>query len=96
MSPLNERTASLAARMGEVRPRSLVPVALTMTDGTLVRGMLHRAQGTRTLDYLNHQAETFVAITDATLERGGDVEEVAFIAINKSHITRVIEAADVD
>ena len=28
-----------------------------MVDGTRIRGMLHRAPGTRTLDYLNRQAE---------------------------------------
>jgi hypothetical protein len=76
------------------RPRELQEVALVMIDGTEVRGMLHRAHGTRTLDFLNRQSEAFVAMTDALLHRNGETEEVSFIALNKTHILRVIEAAD--
>ena len=35
-------------------------------------------------------------MTDATLTRGESVEYVSFIALNKLHVLRVIEAADVD
>jgi hypothetical protein len=87
------QSLSLAARVTE-SPRDLQEVALIMVDGTEIRGMLHRAPGTRTLDYLNRQAETFVAMTNAILTRGEQVEGVSFIAINKIHIVRVIEAAD--
>jgi len=76
------------------RARDLQEVALTMIDGTEIRGILHRTQGTRTLDYLNHQAEGFVAMTDAELVRDGRTELVPFLAINKSHILRLIEGAD--
>jgi hypothetical protein len=93
MSSLSERT--LGARLPE-RARALQEVALMLSDGTEVRGILHRTQGTRTLDYLNHQAEAFVAMTDATLFSGERTENVAFIAINKAHIVRVIEAAEED
>jgi hypothetical protein len=97
MTSLAERTgASLAARMPSERPRELQEVALVMVDGTEVRGMLHRAHGTRTLDFLNRQSEAFVAVTDAILSRGDDAEHVSFIALNKAHILRVIEAADAD
>ena len=65
-----------------------------LSDGTEIRGVLHRTQGTRTLDYLNHQAEAFVAMTDAMLYSGERTENVAFIAINKAHIVRLIEAGD--
>ncbi len=92
MSSLADRT-SLAARMQD-RPRELQEVSLVLIDGTEVRGMLHRAHGTRTLDFLNRQSETFVAMTNAVLYRGEDAEEVSFIALNKAHILRVIEAAD--
>jgi hypothetical protein len=97
MSNLSERThgASLSARLPE-RPRDLQEVALMLVDGTEIRGVLHRTQGTRTLDYLNRQAEAFVAMTNAMLFHGDDVEQVSFIAINKAHIVRVIEAADAD
>jgi hypothetical protein len=92
MSSLSERT-TLAARVVE-RPRELQEVALIMVDGTELRGMLHRAHGSRTLDFLNRQSETFVAMTDAVLSRGDSFEHVSFIAVNKAHIVRVLEAAD--
>jgi uncharacterized protein DUF6812 len=95
VSSLSERALSLAERMTD-RPRDLQEVALHMVDGTEIRGMLHRAHGSRTLDFLNHQAESFVAMTDATLFNGDRAEHVSFIAINKAHVMRVVEASDVD
>jgi uncharacterized protein DUF6812 len=92
MSSIANRT-SLASRLTE-QPRELQEVALVMIDGSEVRGMLHRAHGSRTLDFLNRQSETFVAMTDAVLYRGEEAEEISFIAINKAHILRVIEAVD--
>jgi len=88
---LSERTHSVAARLPD-RLRDLQEVALVMVDGTEIRGVLHRAHGSRTLDYLNRQAEGFVAMTDAALVRDGCTELVAFVAINKAHILRLIEA----
>jgi hypothetical protein len=88
-----ERAVGLAARMGE-RPRDLQKVALVMLDGTQITGVLHRAPGTRTLDYLNRQAEAFVAMTDATVTRAEHTEQISFIAINKIHILRVVEDTD--
>ena len=85
----------LSARVTE-RPRELQEVALIMADGTEARGMLHRAHGSRTLDFLNRQAEGFVAMTDVMLTRGEHTEYVSFMAINKAHIVRLIEAADAD
>jgi hypothetical protein len=96
VSSLSERTLSLADRMPSERTRALQEVSLFMTDGTEVRGMLHRAHGTRTLDFLNRGGEGFVAMTDAVLTRGEHVEHVSFVAINKSQIARVIEAANAD
>jgi hypothetical protein len=87
--------STLSARMTE-RPRELQEVALLLVDGTEVRGMLHRAHGSRTLDFLNRQAEAFVAMTNATLTRGERSDIVSFIAINKAHVVHVIEAADAD
>ncbi len=95
MTSLSERTHGLSARLPE-RPRDLQEVALILVDGTEIRGVLHRTQGTRTLDYLNRQAEAFVAMTDAVLLYADRTENVSFIAINKAHIVRVIEAADAD
>jgi hypothetical protein len=97
VTSLSERALGLTGRVGvEERPRDLQGVAMVMLDGTEIRGVLHRAPGTRTLDYLNRQAEAFVAMTDATLTRAERSEHVSFIAINKAHIVRVIEAADAD
>jgi hypothetical protein len=93
VTSLSERTLNVLAQ-ADRSARDLQQVALTMIDGTQVRGILHRAQGTRTLDYLNHQAEGFVAMTDAELVRDGRTELVAFLAINKAHILRLIEAKD--
>ena len=95
MTRLSERTLGVAARLDR-SVRDLQEVALTMIDGTAVRGILHRAHGTRTLDYLNRQAEGFVAMTDVELVRHGRTELVPFLAINKSHILRLSEAADDD
>jgi hypothetical protein len=94
MNTLSERT--LAARLPTERLRTLQEVALMMIDGTEVRGMLHRAHGTRTLDFLNRPNETFVALTDVTLYRGEDTEMVPFLAVNKAHVLRVIEAEEED
>lgn len=95
MTSLSDRTTSLAARFSDTS-RQLQEVALVLVDGTEIQGVLHRAHGTRTLDYLNRQAETFVAMTDAVMFRGDQSEHVPFIAVNKSHIVRVIEAAESD
>jgi hypothetical protein len=91
VSSLSERTQGLAARMVD-RPRELQEVALTMIDGTEICGMLHRAHGSRTLDFLNRQSEGFVAMTDALVCRGEVTERVPFIAVNKAHVMRVVEA----
>ena len=99
MSSLAERTGvlserTLANRIPTERVRDLQEVALLLADGSEVRGVLHRTPGTRTLDYLNRQAESFLAMTDAELTQNGVSEFVSFIAINKAHIIRVVEAND--
>lgn len=76
------------------RPRNPQAATLTLVDGTEVHGVLHLAPGTRTLDYLNRQAESFVAMTDALITVNGSTDSVEFIAINKSHIVRLVESAD--
>ena len=97
MTGMFERTLGIAGRVStEERPRDLQHVSLVMLDGTEITGMLHRTPGTRTLDYLNHQADAFVAMTDATVTRAEHSEEVSFVAINKAQIVRVIEAAEAD
>ena len=89
MSSLSERALGLSARLSE---RELQEVRLTLVDGTRVTGMLHRTHGTRTMDHMNKQTEDFIAMTNAVLVNGDDVERVSFVAINKQHIVRLIEA----
>ena len=93
MSTLSERTHGLSARLPD-RPRDLQDVSLWLIDGTQIEGVLHLAPGTRTLDFLNRQSEGFVAMTDAVLRQGERVEHIAFVAINKQHIIRLVEADD--
>ena len=90
MSSITERTLRLSQRLSE-RPRELQEVDLMMVDGTGIRGMLHRAHGSRTLDFMNKGDEPFVALTEVTLTKGGVSEELDFIAVNKAHIMRVVE-----
>ncbi len=92
MSSLSDRLSERVAA-GD-RHRDLQAVTLLLVDGTEVHGVLHRAPGTRTLDYLNRQAESFVAMTDALVTSNGRTQSVEFIAINKSHIVRLVEAPD--
>ena len=99
MTSLSERALGLSGRVAvtssEMRPRDLQEVALLLVDGSEVRGVLHRAPGTRTLDYLNRQAETFVAMTEAVvMQPDGGLNRVSFVAVNKAHIVRLVEAAD--
>ena len=98
MSTLSERTstpegASIAARIPTDRPRELQEVELVMVDGTEVRGVMHHAFGARTLDFLNKGSDAFVALTNVTVRRGEDVQKVPFIALNKAHMVRLIEAS---
>lgn len=90
MSSISERTGRLSERLDE-RPRELQEVDVMMVDGTEIRGMLHRAHGSRTLDFMNKADEPFVALTDATLTKADVSEEVHFIAVNQAHVMRVIE-----
>ena len=95
MSTMSDRAVGLVGRVGaEERPRDRQWVALVMLDGTEIRGWLHRTPGIRTLDYLNHQADGFVAITDATLTRGERSEKATFVAINKAQVIRLVEVED--
>jgi hypothetical protein len=89
-------SSRLPAERNPARNRELQEISLVMTDGTEIHGMLHRAHGSRTLDFLNRQSEGFVALTDVTLYRGDETEMLRFIALNKSHILRVIEAQDLE
>ena len=87
---------SLSARMAAGdQPRELQELTLLLVDGSQIRGVLHRPPGTRTLDFLNRQADTFVAVTDASITSSdGRDSQAPFVAVNKSQIVRVIEGLD--
>ena len=75
---VTDRGAGLNGRLPE-RPRDLQEVALILVDGTEVRGSLHRTKDTRTLDFLNRPAETFIAMMNVLLCRGDEAEHVSVI-----------------
>jgi hypothetical protein len=64
------------------------------SDGVEIRGMIHIPPGTRTLDFMNRSAETFIAVTGATILIGGRMEQANFVAVNKAHITVLRELAE--
>jgi hypothetical protein len=94
LSERTQRTNGLGARVGEIP--DIQVACVVMADGSVARGRLYRSQGSRTLDMLNRTGELFVAMTSVTLTLPDGTEQLPFMAINKAHIVRVIEAADVD
>jgi hypothetical protein len=67
--------------------RELKRAIVRTSDGVEIRGMIHIPPGTRTLDFMNRPAESFIAITSATIAISGRVEQADFLAVNKAHIT---------
>jgi hypothetical protein len=67
--------------------RELKRAIVRTSDGVEIRGLIHIAPGTRTLDFMNRAGESFIAVTSATLSVNGRVEQADFLAVNKAHIT---------
>jgi hypothetical protein len=67
--------------------RELKRAIVRTSDGVEIRGMIHLPPGTRTLDFMNRPAESFIAITSATIAISGRLEQADFLAVNKAHIT---------
>jgi hypothetical protein len=70
----------------DVVERHGAEVVLRMLDGMEVRGMAHLPRGTRPIDFLNREAEPFIAVTNAVISIGGKTERADFLALNKNHL----------
>jgi hypothetical protein len=59
--------------------------------GAEVRGTVYLVRGTRTIDLLERDTETFIAVTAATITVNGRIEQTHFVAVNKAHVVMVQE-----
>jgi hypothetical protein len=64
---------------------------MRMLDGMEVRGLTHLPPNMRPIDFLNREAEPFIAVTDAVISVGGKTERADFVALNKSHLVSLRE-----
>jgi hypothetical protein len=81
-------------RSPEQAPRETRRVLVRTSDGVEIEGLAHIPPGARTLDFLNCPAESFLAITGATIRVSDRVERSEFVAVNKAHITVLRELGD--
>jgi hypothetical protein len=81
----------LGARRLDVVERQAAELVLRMLDGMEVRGQAHLPRGTRPIDFLNRDAEPFIAITNAIITVDGNTERADFVALNKTHIVSLRE-----
>jgi ribonucleotide monophosphatase NagD (HAD superfamily) len=86
---LTER--GLGPRRLDVVERHATQLVLRMLDGMEVRGEAHLPRGTRPIDFLNREAEPFIAVTNATITVGGKTEHADFVAVNKHHLLSLRE-----
>src|SRR3954451_16067207 len=77
----------LGGRGFDQAQRDLKRAIVRTSDGVEIRGSIHIPPGTRTLDFMNRSAESFIAVTGATISASGRVEQADFLAVNKAHIT---------
>jgi hypothetical protein len=56
-----------------------------------VRGQAHLPRGTRPIDFLNREADSFIAVTNAVITVGGKTERADFVALNKRHVVSLRE-----
>jgi hypothetical protein len=86
---LTER--GLGPRRIEVVERQPTELVLRMLDGMEVRGQAHLPRGTRPIDFLNREADSFIAVTNAVITVGGKTERADFVALNKRHVVSLRE-----
>lgn len=81
------------ADFGSVRQRRIpVRVLIFLTDGISIEGYVHIQPYSRVLDLINNPDGDFMAVTEARLtETGRDPEDMPFLAVRKSMISRVCE-----
>lgn len=68
-------------------------VWLRTAAGVEIEGLIHVPPGLRTLDFLNRPGEAFIAVTMAMVRAEGQVTRSEFVAVNKTHIVVLREAA---
>jgi hypothetical protein len=86
---LTER--GLGPRRPDVLDRTATELLLRMLDGMEVRGHVHLPRNTRPIDFLNREAEPFIAVTNAVISVGGKTERAEFVALNKTHLLSLRE-----
>jgi uncharacterized protein DUF6812 len=82
----------LGPRRPDVQERTATDLVLRMLDGMEVRGAAHLPRNTRPIDFLNRDAEPFIAITNALITINGKTERADFVAVNKTHLVSLREA----
>lgn len=88
--------STLAGGRLDQAQRDLKRAIVRTSDGVEIRGMIHIPPGTRLLDFVNRPAESFIAITSATITVNGRVEQAEFLAVNKAHITVLREVGSAE
>ena len=86
---LTER--AFGGRRPEVVDRAATELVLRMLDGMQVQGLAHLPPNMRPIDFLNREAEPFIAVTNAIISVGGKTERADFIALNKHHVVSLRE-----
>jgi ribonucleotide monophosphatase NagD (HAD superfamily) len=82
----------LGARRPEVADRTATELVLRMLDGSEIRGHVHLPPTARAIDFLNREAEPFIAITNAVITVGSKSERTDFVTLNKNHVVSLREA----
>jgi hypothetical protein len=82
----------LGPRRPDVLERTATELVLHMLNGMEVRGQAHLPRSTRPIDFLNRDAEPFIAVTNAVITVGGHTQRSEFVALNKNHIVSLSEA----
>ena len=85
---------SSLGRSCEQAQRDTKRAIVRTSDGVEIRGSIHIPPGTRTLDFMNRQTDSFIAVTGATILSGGRIEQTTFVAVNKAHITVLREVSE--
>ena len=86
---LTER--GLGPRRPDVLERTATELVLRMLDGMEVRGQVHLPRNSRPIDFLNREAEPFIAVTNAVITINGKTERADFVALNKAHLLTLRE-----
>ena len=82
---------AVGGRRPEVVDRTATELVMRMLDGMEVRGLAHLPPNMRPIDFLNREAEPFIAVTNAIISVAGTTERADFVALNKNHVVSLRE-----